>query len=239
MGVDVWVRRLPRSAEVSDVHKPVIQEDKRQRPVRPTEPAGVESGVVTGDLSPRQAWRKMADGLVPDTMDPALVPPESTGGETVQPAEPPGTQLTSAPKVHLGLMGDDEICMVFELPDGVATDQGRQRFAQDVALALGRRSMRFLDFRWPMLRSEHQDQSEHILRQALTDQMRGFGKKRLLFGDVAVEYVEQSVRVDAVVALGIDAVMVSAEQKRALWASLRGWRTAMQDASLPGMSTDD
>jgi len=242
MGVDVWVRRLPRTVEVSGARSPEMPEDTGQRPAsRPpsTEPAGVEPGAVTGDLSPRQAWRKMVDGLVPETMEPAVVIPEPIDGVPAQRAELPAKQLTSAPKVHLGLMGDDEICLVFELPDGVATDQGRQRFAQDVTLALGRRSVRFLDFRWPMLRSEHQDQSEPILRQTLTDQMRGFGKKRLLFGDVVAEYVDQSIRVDAVVALGIETVMVSADQKRALWESLRGWRSAVQDASLPDTSTDD
>ena len=137
-------------------------------------------------------------------------------------------------------MGNDALCMVFELPEGGMTDQNRQRFTQDVALALGHRLVRFLDFKWPIVRGDKQDQSAPVLRQTLMDQMRSFGKKRLLFGDVPLEYVDLSMQIDAVVTVSIEEIMASSVHKRALWESLRDWRSDIneKETALPGMETE-
>lgn len=229
MGVDVWVRRPPRSAENNGDSEP--RDQKRTDQQRDTRLPVANSA----EDSPRGAWRRMADGLVPG--QPTEPDATSPAPDKVR-AAPEKTKFGEAPRVHLGLMGNDEICLVFELPETVSSDQSRQRFAQDVALALGHSSVRILDFRWPMVRSEQQDQSAPVLRRALTDQLRGLGKKRLLFGDVALEYVEQSLQAGAVMVPGIEFVMDSADQKRSLWAALRDWRSAGNDAALPGMDTD-
>ena len=244
MGVDVWVRRPSRSSASIDSparnsrpteqawHFETTQEKQKRSPtltdVHPSE-----------GVSPRQAWRHMAEGLIPNS--PGVESLETVdSGILGERSQSQSSTTSPVPKIHLGLIGNAALCMVFELPEGVMTDQNRQRFTQDVALALGHRLVRFLDFKWPIVRGDKQDQSAPVLRQTLMDQMRSFGKKRLLFGDVPLEYVDLSMQIDAVVTVSIEEIMASSVHKRALWESLRDWRSDINDkeTALPGMETE-
>ena len=243
MGVDVWVRRPSRSSASFDSPARNSRPTEQARHSEATQEKQKRSPTVTDvrpfeGVSPRQAWRQMAEGLVPES--PGLESLETVDSGIL--GERPQSQSSTTspvPKIHLGIMGNEALCMVFELPEGGITDQNRQRFTQDVALALGHRLVRFLDFRWPIVRGDQQDQSVPVLRQTLMDQMRSFGKKRLLFGDVPSEYVEPSMQIDAVVTLSIEEIMASPVHKRALWESLRDWRSGIneKETALPGMET--
>ena len=220
MGVDVWVRRPSRSSASFDSPARNSRPTEQARHSEATHEKQKRSPTVTDvrpfeGASPRQAWRQMAEGLVPES--PGVESLETVdSGILGERSQSQSSTTSPVPKIHLGLMGNDALCMVFELPEGGITDQNRQRFTQDVALALGHRLVRFLDFRWPIVRGDQQDQSVPVLRQSLMNQMRSFGKKRLLFGDVPLEYVEPSMQIDAVVTLSIEEIMASPVHKLSL-----------------------
>ena len=132
MGVDVWVRIPSRSSESidsqarnphptdQDWHFETAQEKQKRSPtvtdVHPSE-----------GVSPRQAWRHMAEGLVPNSPGVESLETEDSGmlGERSQSQS---STTSPVPKIHLGIMGNEALCMVFELPEGGITDQNRQRF---------------------------------------------------------------------------------------------------------------
>jgi hypothetical protein len=135
--------------------------------------------------------------------------------------------IQPVPEFHLCIYDDDpdndndgRICLVFQVPlKGGRQSADIRHLANDVCRYLGF-APRIVDFRWPMIRSSHLDQSGLVVRQVLEEKLASCADKLVLFGDVATQYVDERPRRRRLTVEDISGIVGQAGAKRRLWQTL-------------------
>lgn len=225
MGIDVWQKRLPRSAPAANPVAQVNAEAVGQ---------SVRSGSTDGAAVLADVRRSLGGGREPEA--PATISSGPATNKTIQSPNPAANQ-EPAPEFYLTLSHFSGLTFVNLYPAGFATIPGNhQRFLSTLYYSLAQQKLgsEVTEFRWPMVKSNRISQSMDEARKVLGRHLQQCQPELIVFGLEAASllgaaangtYVEETVR-DRRVMLVEDAEMYFREPRKRqdLWRFLKAFR---------------
>lgn len=158
----------------------------------------------------------------------ATAPPQpAPGGNERRAAPPPQVKPETAPTFHLCFMTYGDLSLVISVPhDATTLPASMRRFADDMALALSLEPNPVVTaLRWPMVQSEHIDQSPAAAAAVIEQRLAGCGPSLLLFGrDVERLVGELATDRRCLVVDDLSAYLREPLEKRDLWKTLEAFR---------------
>ncbi|MCB1691822.1 MAG: hypothetical protein KDI19_03600 [Pseudomonadales bacterium] len=152
--------------------------------------------------------------------------PVRTGQVEVAPParrQQPKVATGPVPAFQFCFMDYPGLSLVFEVPiEASSLPEPQRRFATDVVTAWrGASDPKITSFKWPMVKSQHVDQSESAAAAALAQRVRDAGQTMLLFGEIAAKWIEPSAGDRKVLKFpAMQVYFAEPARKRELWRTL-------------------